>query len=69
MYHAFVLGLLCHVKNTFYVDSNPVANYGIADVFIMPKAGEFSKNAVILEFKQTEEKGKLDNIIRKLCNK
>ena len=62
VYHAFILGLLCHVQNTFYVDSNPIAGYGRADVFIMPKAGELSTNAVILEFKQTEEEEKLDEV-------
>jgi hypothetical protein len=62
VYHAFVLGLLCHVQNRFYVDSNPVAGYGRADVFIMPKAGELATNAVILEFKQTEEDDKLESI-------
>ena len=62
VYHAFILGLLCHVQNTFYVDSNPVAGYGRADVFIMPKAGELATNAVVLEFKQTEEEEELDTV-------
>jgi hypothetical protein len=60
VYHAFILGLLSHVHNEYYFNSNPIAGEGRADILIMPKAGELSKNAVILEFKQTEEKDKIE---------
>ena len=60
VYHAFILGLLSHVHEGYYLNSNPVAGEGRADILIMPKAGELSQNAVILEFKQTEEKDKLE---------
>ncbi len=60
VYHAFVLGLLAHVQNNYYFNSNPVAGRGRADVLLMPKAGSLSGNAVILEFKQAGEAGKIE---------
>ena len=60
VYHAFILGLLSHVHEGYYFNSNPIASEGRADILIMPKAGELSQNAVILEFKQTEDKDKLE---------
>jgi hypothetical protein len=61
VYHAFVLGLLAHIQNNYYFNSNPVTGRGRADILIMPKAGELSKNAVVLEFKQTEDKEDLES--------
>ncbi len=60
VYHAFVLGLLSHIQQGYYFNSNPVTGEGRADILIMPKAGELSKNAVVLEFKQTEDKEDLE---------
>ncbi len=62
VYHAFVLGLLSHVQNGYYFNSNPEMGEGRADILIMPKAGELSKNAVVLEFKQTVDKEKLESV-------
>ncbi len=61
VYHAFILGLLSHVQNGYYFNSNPETGEGRADILIMPKAGELLKNAVILEFKQTIDKEDLEN--------
>lgn len=60
VYHAFILGLLAHVQRNYYFNSNPVAGRGRADILIMPKSGELSQNAVILEFKQTGDKNNLE---------
>jgi hypothetical protein len=60
VYHAFVLGLLAHVQNGYYFNSNPVTGRGRSDVLIMPKSGKLATNAVILEFKQTNDIDKLE---------
>ena len=60
VYHAFILGLLSHIRDGYYFNSNPVSGEGRDDVLIMSKAIEFSNDAVILEFKQTEEKEELE---------
>ena len=52
VYHAFLLGLLVHLRTDYYFSSNPEAGEGRADVLIMPKSGNLGKNAVILEFKK-----------------
>lgn len=52
VYHAFILGLLSHVQNGYYFNSNPITGEGRADVLIIPKTSELFKNAIILEFKQ-----------------
>ena len=56
VYHAFLLGLMSHVQEDYYFSSNPEAGKGRADVLIMPKSGSLKTNAVVLEFKQTDEK-------------
>jgi hypothetical protein len=60
VYHSFVLGLLSHVQNNYYFNSNTESGEGRSDVLIMPKSGEWATNAVILEFKQTNDITKLE---------
>ena len=64
VYHAFILGLLAHVQSNYYFNSNPIAGRGRADVLIMPKVGNLSTNAVILEFKKTDKIDTLENVAK-----
>jgi len=62
VYHAFLLGLLCHIQEDYYFSSNPEAGEGRADILIMPKSRNLSTHAVVLEFKQTDEKKRLEKV-------
>ena len=48
-YHAFVLGMLVGLKDTYYVNSNRESGLGRYDIMLEPK--EKSANAFIMEFK------------------
>ena len=48
-YHAFVLGMLVGLKDTYYVTSNRESGYGRYDIMLEPK--EKTQNAFIMEFK------------------
>ena len=48
-YHAFVLGMLVGLKDTYYVNSNRESGYGRYDIMLEPK--EKTGNSFIIEFK------------------
>jgi hypothetical protein len=53
VYHAFVLGMLVSLAETYYVKSNKESGYGRYDVMIIPK--DTSKIGIIIEFKKINE--------------
>ena len=48
-YHAFVLGMLVGLKDTYYVNSNRESGFGRYDIMLEPKVK--SGNCFIMEFK------------------
>ena len=62
-YHAFVLGMLVGLKDTYYVNSNRESGFGRYDIMLEPK--DKTENSFIMEFKvmeDTEEKTIEDTI-------
>lgn len=56
-YHAFVLGMLVGLRDTYYVNSNRESGFGRYDIMLEPK--DKSANSFIMEFKiYKEEKEK-----------
>ena len=53
VYHAFVLGMLVSLADTYEVKSNKESGYGRYDVMIIPK--DISKQGIIIEFKKINE--------------
>ncbi len=53
-YHAFVLGILVGLKDTYYVNSNRESGLGRYDIMLEPK--EKTGNSFIMEFKVLENK-------------
>ena len=53
-YHAFVLGMLVGLKDTYYVNSNRESGIGRYDIMLEPK--DKNGNSFIMEFKVLEEK-------------
>ena len=51
-YHAFILGMLVGLKDSYYVKSNRESGYGRYDIMLEPK--EKDKNSFIMEFKVVE---------------
>ena len=60
-YHAFVLGMLVGLKDTYYVNSNRESGFGRYDIMLEPF--DKSKNSFIFEFKVANEKD--DNSLKK----
>ena len=54
-YHAFFLGMLVGLKDTYYVKSNRESGYGRYDIMLEPKEKE--GNSFIIEFKIVEKMG------------
>ena len=52
-YHAFILGMLVGLKDSYYVKSNRESGYGRYDIMLEPK--EKDKSSFIMEFKITKE--------------
>ena len=52
-YHAFVLGMLVSLKNTYYVNSNRESGMGRYDIMLEPK--DKTGNSFIMEFKVLED--------------
>lgn len=52
-YHAFVLGLLVGLKDTYYIKSNRESGLGRYDIMLEPK--DKNKNSFIIEFKLAED--------------
>ena len=53
-YHAFVLGMLVGLKDTYYVNSNRESGIGRYDIMLEPK--DKNENSFIMEFKVLEDK-------------
>jgi len=53
VYHAFVLGILVSLSDTYKVKSNKESGYGRYDVMIIPK--DISKIGIIIEFKKIDD--------------
>lgn len=53
VYHAFVLGMLVSLADTYEVKSNKESGYGRYDVMIIPK--DTSKIGIVIEFKKINE--------------
>ena len=51
-YHAFVLGMLVGLKDTYYVNSNRESGFGRYDIMLEPK--DKNGNSFIMEFKVME---------------
>ena len=52
-YHAFVLGMLVGLKDSYYVNSNRESGFGRYDIMLEPH--DKSKNSFIIEFKVADE--------------
>ena len=52
-YHAFVLGMLVGLKDTYYVNSNRESGYGRYDIMLEPK--DKNANSFIMEFKVLDD--------------
>jgi hypothetical protein len=50
VYHAFVLGLLLQLSDTYSVKSNRESGYGRYDIMLIPK--KISDNGIVIEFKK-----------------
>jgi len=48
-YHAFVLGMLVGLKDTYYINSNRESGFGRYDIMLEPK--DKNGNSFIMEFK------------------
>ena len=62
-YHAFILGMLVGLKDTYYVNSNRESGYGRYDIMLEPK--EKNGNSFIMEFKvlENEEEKTIEDTI------
>lgn len=60
-YHAFVLGLLVHLKDTYHVKSNRESGYGRYDVMLIP----INKDnlGIIIEFKRVDHENNLEESV------
>ena len=52
-YHAFVLGMLVGLEDTYYINSNRESGMGRYDIMLEPK--DKNQNAFIMEFKVYKE--------------
>ena len=52
-YHAFVLGMLVGLRDTYYVNSNRESGYGRYDIMLEPK--DKNGNSFIMEFKVLDD--------------
>jgi hypothetical protein len=55
VYHAFVLGLLANLRQTYEIRSNPESGYGRADIILRPKTSQYPL-AFVIEFKSISDK-------------
>lgn len=62
VYHAFVLGLLANLDYRYHVRSNRESGFGRYDLMMIPK--DKSERGVIMEFKLTKDKSKLDEKVQ-----
>ena len=52
-YHAFVLGMLVGLKDSYYVNSNRESGYGRYDIMLEPK--DKNGNSFVIEFKVLDD--------------
>ena len=52
-YHAFVLGMLVGLKDTYYVNSNRESGFGRYDIMLEPR--DKNGNSFIIEFKVADD--------------
>ena len=52
-YHAFVLGMLVGLKDTYYVNSNRESGFGRYDIMLEPK--DKNGNSFVIEFKVLDD--------------
>ena len=52
-YHAYVLGMIVGLKDTYYVNSNRESGYGRYDIMLEPK--DKNGNSFIMEFKVLDD--------------
>ena len=67
-YHAFVLGMLVGLKDSYYVNSNRESGFGRYDIMLEPK--EKDGNSFIMEFKvlENEEEKTIEDTIENAKN-
>lgn len=61
VYHALILGLVIGLKDDYIIQSNRETGYGRCDVAMIPKDPS-KHNAMVLEFKRTEDENALTEI-------
>ena len=68
-YHAFVLGMLVGLKDSYYVKSNRESGYGRYDIMLEPR--EKNGNSFIMEFKvlENEEEKTIENAKKQIEEK
>ncbi len=58
-YHAFVLGMLVGLKDSYYVKSNRESGFGRYDIMLEPK--DKNGNSFVMEFKVLEDEEEKNN--------
>ena len=68
-YHAFVLGMLVGLKDSYYVKSNRESGYGRYDIMLEPR--DKNGNSFIMEFKvlENEEEKTIENAKKQIEEK
>ena len=68
-YHAFVLGMLVGLKDSYYVKSNRESGYGRYDIMLEPR--DKNGNSFIMEFKvlENEEEETIENAKKQIEEK
>ncbi|MGM0508780.1 MAG: AAA family ATPase [Fusobacteriota bacterium] len=61
-YHAFVLGLMIKLRDSYIIKSNRESGYGRYDVMLIPK--DKNKRGIIFEFKKKRKKESLDEALK-----
>ncbi len=60
VFHAFMMGILMGLRDTYLIDSNKEAGHGRADLLLIPRTQ--GKQGIILEFKVSKKKSDLESI-------
>ncbi|WP_372628922.1 PD-(D/E)XK nuclease domain-containing protein [Cohnella sp.] len=65
LYHAFVLGMMVHLGETYEVRSNRESGYGRYDVMVIPRDKSKGQKGIIIEFKKADryEEESLDEAV------
>ena len=62
VYHAFLLGLLSHIRNTYHIRSNRESGFGRYDLMMIPK--DPMGRGIVMEFKTAPEVNGLDEALQ-----